>query len=76
MARGGRETPHPRVLAKRFGEYFQQLRSVHPGLRLSRLAEELGYVDSRFLDLLCEGRDYLEWTQIDDFCARSGLHAE
>ena len=76
MAKGVSETLYPQVLSRRFGEYLRELRSVHRGLSVSRLAQELGYADSRFLDRLCEGRDYLGWAQIDDFCSRSGVHAD
>ena len=75
MAKDDGEMPYPRMLAERFREYVGQLRGVYGGLRLSRLAQELGYADSRFLDLLSEGVEYLGWAEIDDFCARAGVDA-
>ena len=49
MTKDVSEMPYPRLLALRFGEYLGLLRGVHAGLRVSRLAQELGYADSRFL---------------------------
>ena len=43
---------------------------------MSRLAQELGYADSSFLDRLCEGQSYVGWAEIDDFCARSAVEGD
>ena len=69
------EATHRRALRQRFDEYFGELRRTHEQLSVSRLAEELGYADSRFLDGLREGREYAKWDEVNDFCLRSGLNA-
>ena len=70
------EATHRSLLGQRFDEYFGELRRTHAQLSVSRLAEEFGYADSRFLDGLREGREYPKWNEIDGFCSRSGLHAD
>lgn len=75
MVEDQRHTPYPEALAGRFAAYLALVRTAHPNLGASRLAQELGYADSRFLDGLGTGREYPDWHAIDDFCERSGVDA-
>ena len=71
-----KERLHPAAVAERMRVYLALVRAKHKGLQISVLSERLGYTDSGVLDRLFEGERYHTWSELEEFCWRTGTSEE
>ena len=67
---------YPKRIAKRYQQYFEALKTVHPDLTEAELSEILEYPDTQFLKQMSLGTEIIPFEQLDDFCCRAIISSE